>query len=111
MLNILKQLYGDQEEVFDNLEIVQLLIKKICNQVDELAKNLAVNIAIKILIKHLPLRTVKKNAHLLVSTLFKIMQQSNDSVVVYVCGEIKPTLDKLLEKIGIYSHKTQSLTT
>jgi len=30
--------------------------------VDELAHNLAVNIAIKILIKHLPARTVKKNA-------------------------------------------------
>jgi hypothetical protein len=106
MLSLMKQLYGDQEEVFDNLEIVQLLIKKICCQVDELAKNLAVNIAIKILIKHLPARTVKKNAHTLVNTLFKILQQSNDSVVVYVCGEIKPTLDKLFERIGIYSHRT-----
>jgi hypothetical protein len=38
-----------------------LLIKKICGQVDELAKNLAVNIAIKILIKVLPARTLKKH--------------------------------------------------
>ena len=82
------------------------MLKKICNQVDELAKNLAVNIAIKILIKHLPLRTVKKNAHTLVNTLFKIMHSSNDSVVMYVCGEVKPTLDKLFDRIGLYSFKT-----
>ncbi len=78
---------------------------------DELAHNLAVNIAIKILIKHLPARTVKKNAQILVNTLFKIMQQSNDSVVVYVCGEIKPTIEKLFDKIGIFSYRAQNITT
>lgn len=78
---------------------------------DELAHNLAVNIAIKILIKHLPVRTVKKNAQIFVNTLFKIMQQSNDSVVVYVCGEIKPTIEKLFEKIGIFSYRAQNITT
>jgi hypothetical protein len=39
------------------------------------------------------------------------MQQSNDSVVVYVCGEIKPTIEKLFEKIGIFSYRSQNITT
>ena len=73
MINLIKQLYTNNEEALDNLEIIQLLIKKICNQVDDLAKNLAVNIAIRIMIKNLPLRTVKKNAHILAHTLFKII--------------------------------------
>ena len=42
---------------------------------------------------------------------FKIMQQSNDSVVVYVCGEIKPTIEKLFDKIGIFSYRAQNITT
>jgi len=61
MLRLLTHLYADQSNAFDNLEIVPILIQKICSQVDELPKNLAVNIAIQILIKELPQRTLKKN--------------------------------------------------
>lgn len=43
---MLKNLYGDSPEIFDNLEIIPLLIKKICQQVNELSKTFAVNIAI-----------------------------------------------------------------
>lgn len=39
------------------------------------------------------------------------MQQSNDSVVVYVCGEIKPIIEKLFDKIGIFSYRTQNFST
>ena len=54
MLRLLNELYGDEPEIFNRLEIIQLLIKKVCYQGHELPKNLAVNIAIRILIEYLP---------------------------------------------------------
>ena len=50
MIRFLKQLYGDSPNIFNRLEIVSILIKRICNQVQELPKNLAINIAIKLLV-------------------------------------------------------------
>lgn len=33
LIRFLKKLYGDAPAIFDNLEIVSILIKRICNQV------------------------------------------------------------------------------
>jgi hypothetical protein len=41
MLRLLTNFYGDRPQVFDSLEIVRILIKKICQ-----ITNLAVNIAL-----------------------------------------------------------------
>ena len=54
MIRFLKQLYGDSPDIFNRLEIVSILIKRICNQVQELPKNLAINISIKLLVQELP---------------------------------------------------------
>lgn len=84
MLKLLTKLYEDQPDAFDQLEIIPILIQKICSQVEELPKNLAVNIAIQILIQYLPKRTMKQNCHLILKTLFNILTQSTDAVVLSV---------------------------
>lgn len=114
MLRMLKHLYGDIPEVFDNLEIIPLLIKKICQQVNDLPKTLAVNIAIKILIKELPTSTLKKNGLIILNTLFLIVNTSSGSVIKNIEKELLPTFDDFFKAIGFYDillrSKNSSLT-
>ena len=102
MIRFLKKLYGDAPEIFNRLEIISILIKRICNQVQELPKNLAINIAIRILVKELPDYAVRQHADILLNTLFLILNQSSDSVVKSIEERVKPTLNQLFEALGIY---------
>lgn len=61
MIRLLIKLYEDQPEALDNLEVIPLLVQKVCHQVLDLPKNLALNKAIQILIKELPERVLKLN--------------------------------------------------
>ena len=69
MIRFLIKLYGDSQDIFSRLEIIEIIIQKICNQVNDLNKNLAINVAIKILIKELPNYCLKQHAELLLTTL------------------------------------------
>ena len=56
MLKLLNQLFGDTPEVLSNLEIVGILIKKICHLAYEpdIRKRLAVTFALPTVIRELP---------------------------------------------------------
>ena len=56
MLKLLNQLFGDTPEVLSNLEIVGILIKKICHVAYEsdIRKKLALTFALPTVIKELP---------------------------------------------------------
>jgi hypothetical protein len=45
----------------------------------------------------------------LLKTLFQILQQSSDSVVRSVMDEVKPTLTKLIQQIGVFEFKLQQI--
>lgn len=70
MLKLLNGIYADQPDAVDNLEIIPILIQKLCIQSKDLNRNLAVNIAVEIIIKYLPLRALKKNCLSLLRALF-----------------------------------------
>jgi hypothetical protein len=50
MIRLLAKLYADKPQVFNGLEIISILVKRICNQVQEFGRNLALNSAVRILI-------------------------------------------------------------
>lgn len=102
MLRMLKHLFGDTPEIFDNLEIIPLLIKKICQQVSDLSKTLAVNIAIQILLKELPVSTINKHGMIILNTLFLIVNTSSGSVIKNIEKELVPTFDSFLQALGCY---------
>jgi len=56
MLKLLNQLFGDTPEVLSNLEIVGILIKKICHLAYEpdIRKKLALTFALLTVIRELP---------------------------------------------------------
>ena len=95
LIRFLRKLYGDAPEIFNNLEIVEILIKRICNQVQEPRKNLAINIAIRILIKELPNYAVEKHSETLMGRLFLILNQSSDSVVKSIEERVRPNMEQL----------------
>jgi hypothetical protein len=101
MLRFLSQLYGDTANVFNSLEIISILVKRICNQVYEMGRNLAINIAVRILIQELPNYAVRQHSETLMNTLFLIISQSKDSVVVTIEERVRPIIDMLLEALGI----------
>ena len=102
LIRFLKKLYGDAPAIFDNLEIVSILIKRICNQVQEPRKTLAINSAILILIQELPNYAVVRHSETLMVRLFLFLHQSSDSVVKSIEESVRPNLEKLLEELGMY---------
>ena len=93
MIRFLRKLYGDAPAIFNSLEIVSILIKRICNQVQEPRKNLAINIAIRILITELPNEAVVRHSETLMGRLFLILNQSSDSVVKSIEERVRPNME------------------
>ena len=93
LIRFLTKLYGDSPDIFNNLEIVSILIKRICNQVQEPRKNIAINIAIRILIKELPNYAVNQHSETLMGRLFLILTQSSESVVRSIEERVRPTIE------------------
>ena len=101
LIRFLRKLYGDAPEIFNKLEVVSILIKRICNQVQEPRKNLAINIAIRILIEELPNYAVVRHSETLMNRLFLILNQSSDSVVKSIEERVKPNIKQLLKELGM----------
>jgi len=78
------------------LEIVRILIKKICQ-----ITNLAVNIALQVLIKELPAQTIVQHIGPMTETLFQLLNTASDSIVKQIENEIYPTLIAILVRVDI----------
>ena len=70
MIRFLVKLFGDKPQVFNGLEIISILVKRICNMIQELGRNLALNIVVRILIKELSNFAVRQHSETLMNTLF-----------------------------------------
>jgi hypothetical protein len=105
MLQLLNQLFGDRPEVFSNLEIVGILIKKICHLAYEqdLRKKLAVTFALPTIIKMLPAIAIRAHSEHILDALCQILNTSSELSVPSAQREYQATLEQLFEKIGLFS--------
>ncbi len=107
MIRMVKDIFGDEDdEIYENLEFLQILIQKICHLSygQDLPKKVAANIALQIIIQELPKRTIRFHWQSFMDSLFHILNTNNESLVYQVEKECKNTLDKFFEKVGLYSN-------
>jgi hypothetical protein len=104
MLQLLNQLFGDRPEVFANLEIVGILIKKICHLAYEqdLRKKLAVTFALPTVIRELPTLAIRTHSDHILDALCQILNTSSELSVPSAQREYQATLELLFEKIGLF---------
>ena len=71
MLQLLNKIFGNRPEVFSNLEIVGILIKKICHLAYEqdLRKKLAITFALPIIIRELPVSAIRTHSEHILDAL------------------------------------------
>ena len=75
MLKLLNQLFGDTPEVLSNLEIVGILIKKICHLAYEpdIRKKLALTFALPTVIRELPALAIIRHSEHILDSLSQIL--------------------------------------
>jgi hypothetical protein len=78
MLKLLNQLFGDRPEAFSRLEIVGILIRKVCHLAYEqdLRKKLAVTFALPPVIRELPVLAICRHSGHILDALCQIMNTS-----------------------------------
>jgi len=78
MLKFLNEIYDGQPEVFSKLEIVQILIQKVCHLAygHEIPKKVAANRALHIIIEELPVEALKKHCFIFLESLFFVLGNS-----------------------------------
>ncbi len=105
MLQLLNQLFGDRPELFSSLEIVGILIKKVCHLAYEqdLRKKLAVTFALPAVIKELPAQAIRRHSDHILAALCQILNTSSELSVPSAQREYQATLELLFEKIGLFS--------
>ena len=71
MLQLLNDLFGDQPDVLSNLEIVGILIRKVCHLAYEqdLRKKLAVTFALPTVINELPIQAIRLHSEHILEAL------------------------------------------
>jgi len=105
MLQLLNRLYGDRPEAFSNLEIVSILIRKVCHLAYEqdLRKKLAVTFALPPLLRELPALAIRRHSDHILDALCQILNTSPELSVPAAQREFQATLELLFEKIGLFS--------
>jgi len=105
MLQLLNQLFGDRPEAFSSLEIVSILIRKVCHLAYEqdLRKKLAVTFALPPLLRELPVLAIRRHSDHILDALCQILNTSSELSVPTAQREFQATLELLFEKIGLFS--------
>ena len=105
MLKLLNQLFGERLELFSSLEIVGILIKKVCHLAYEqdLRKKLAVTFALPTVIRELPAQAIRRHSDHILDALCQILNTSSELSVPSAQREYQATLEQLFDKIGLFS--------
>ena len=104
MLKLLNTLFGDRPDVLSNLEIVGILIKKVCHLAYEqdLRKKLAATFALPAVIRELPAQAIRRHSEHMLEALSQILHAGPELSAPSAQKEYEQTLELLLDKIGLF---------
>ena len=80
MMETLQAIYGDDSKAYESLEIIKILIHKLCHIAygAELPNKVAMNIALRILLDELPEGTIKANYSAILDAIFHVLNISHE---------------------------------
>jgi hypothetical protein len=89
MIETIKSVYGtgsENEKAFENLEVIQVLIQKLCHIAygADLPNKVAMNIALRIVIEDLPEAVIRANYSSFLDAIFHVLNISHEQLVYQV---------------------------
>jgi len=104
MVRTVKAVYGEDDQAFESLEFIPILIQRLCHiaYMQEIPNKVAMNIALQVLIRELPASIVRQNYGTFLDALFHVLNISHDHLVYQLETESRRTLDRFFEKVGVY---------
>ena len=101
---MLGNLFHDRPEVFCKLEIVEILIKKICHFAydQDIRKKLAITFALPTVLKVFPTQAICNHSQQILDALCQNLNSSIERLVPSAQNAYRETLELFLEKIGFF---------